>query len=232
MDLAKQGEDPKQDVDQVDNLGSENIDPDRLIERVDGNAAHRPSAEDFDPDRLISPEDAFDGDDVKPSGEVDEAELYSAKQDRLDIACRSKGEWSGEKGNSEFTPANDEARETIKEFDRETVGYKDGVVDFSPFAKETVSIENMTSDIVTNRTEAYRALSKKWNAEAKDGRTDWSSRDVADWKSENNLEFHECSDLKTCQFVPAEIHQACKHAGGRYEARCREAMNAEGGFDE
>ena len=116
----------------------------------------------------------------------------------------------------------------MSRFGESKVKYDNGVVDFSPFSRETVSI-NITPDIEINRSNAYKAVADKWNEQAKDGRMDWTRRDVADWKQSENLEFHECSDMKTCQFVPADIHQACKHTGGRYEAKCKEMLG--GGFD-
>lgn len=245
MELGKQGEVPRQETSCADRFDLQGFDPDKLIEHGGIEAAGKSAVDSFDPDRLISPENSFDGDDiesqdvdgkdgsdVRPPGELDEAELYSTSEARKAQASLSKGEWGGEPGNSEFTPESTTARELMRGYGRESVDYKDGVVDFAPFAKDCISIGHMTPDIVTNREQAYKALSERWNAESRDGRTDWCSRDVADWKTGNNLEFHECSDLRTCQFVPAAIHQACKHTGGRYEARCRDMMNNGGGFDE
>ena len=113
----------------------------------------------------------------------------------------------------------------------EGIVYKSYVPDFGPVAKETVTIDTMTPDIETNRTSAYQALADRWNAEGrpdKEGnpKTDWISRDVAEWKKENKLAFHECSDMHTCQFVPQTIHSYYKHYGGRSECAAKERLEA------
>ena len=154
---------------------------------------------------------------TKKLSDVDESELYSSRETCISQAQLSDGVWSGEPGNSELTPNDPDVIDTMSRFGESKVKYDNGVVDFSPFSRETVSI-NITSDIETNRSNAYKAVADKWNKQAKDGRTDWTRRDVADWKQSENL-------------VPADIHQACKHTGGRYEAKCKEMLEDGGGFD-
>lgn len=223
--------------------GTEGFDPDKLIETENPASNFEQNDEEIDPDKLIEPVDQFDGLDIeqidvdepnssetKRLSDVDESELYSSRETRISQAQFSDGVWSGEPGNSELTPNDPDVIDTMSQFGESKVKYDNGVVDFSPFSKETVSI-NITPDIETNRSNAYKAVADKWNKQAKDGRTDWTRRDVADWKQSENLEFHECSDMKTCQFVPADIHQACKHTGGRYEAKCKEMLEDGGGFD-
>lgn len=223
--------------------GAEGFDPDKLIETENPASNFEQNDEEIDPDKLIEPVDQFDGLDIeqidvdepnssemKRLSDVDESELYSSRETRISQAQLSDGIWSGEPGNSELTPNDPDVIDTMSRFGESKVKYDNGVVDFSPFSRETVSI-NITPDIETNRSNAYKAVADKWNEQAKDGRTDWTRRDVADWKQSENLEFHECSDMKTCQFVPADIHQACKHTGGRYEAKCKEMLEDGGGFD-
>lgn len=226
-------------------LRSEGIDPDKLVEisapKENVDLAH----DKIDPDKLIEPMDQFDGTDVeqtdfdasgnmevKKVSDVNESELHSSREKRVEFAENSKGEWSGEPGNSELTPSDESVRKTMSEFGETRVRYNDGVVDFSPFSKETVRIDKMTSDIVENRANAYKAVAAKWNEEAKGGRTDWKQIDVKNWKDAENLAMHECSDLMTVQFVPADIHKACLHYGGRHEARCRDGLANGGGFDD
>ena len=69
----------------------------------------------------------------------------------------------------------------MSEFGETSVRYTDGVVDLSPFSKETVLIVKMTPDRAENRANAYKAVANKWNEEAKDGRTDWTHSDVRKW---------------------------------------------------
>ena len=161
--------------------------------------------------------------------------LYTTREDRVKFAEHSDGEWSGEPGNSNFSPTDktEEGRlasRILRENDMDGIEFKDGIPDFSPLAVEVVSID-MTADRPENYRRAYCALANQWNAEAKDGRTDWIPRDVKEWKQENHLSPHECSDMKTVMFIPSEVHDAAKHYGGVAECKARE--NAIGGvFDE
>ena len=245
MELSKPSETSRLEQAPNNELRTQEIDPDKLVETSSPETIIGQDHVEINPDKLIEPMDQFDGvgieqtdlDDseaieAKGVSDIDEPELFSARATRIDLAKRSDGEWSGEVGDSELTPNDEGVRETMAEFGETTVGYKDGVVDFSPFSRETVQVDEMTPDIVTNRANAYRAVAEKWNKEAKDGRTNWAQTDVREWKQNENLTFHECSDLKTIQFVPANIHEACKHTGGRYEAKCRDMLANGGGFDD
>ena len=161
--------------------------------------------------------------------------LYTTREDRVKFAEHSDGEWSGEPGNSNFSPTDktEEGRlasRILRKNDMDGIEFKDGIPDFSPLAVEVVSID-MTSDITENYKNAYGALRDRWNAEAKDGRTDWTKREVMEWKQDNHLSPHECSDMKTVMFIPTDVHDMVKHYGGRAECKARdEAMG--GVFDE
>lgn len=245
MEVSKLSEASNSEQMPNNELRSEGIDPDKLVEISTPNENADLEHDEIDPDKLIEPMERFDGADVEQTdiedlgktevrraSDADEIELYSSREERLDLARRSDGEWSGEPGNSELTPSDESVRETMSEFGETSVRYTDGVVDLSPFSKETVLIDKMTPDRAENRANAYKAVANKWNEEAKDGRTDWTQSDVRKWKESENLAFHECSDLKTVQFVPMNIHDACKHIGGRYEAKCRDGLANGGGFDD
>lgn len=245
MELSKPSEASRLEQSPNNELRLQEINPDKLVETSSPETIIEQDHAEIDPDKLIEPADQFDGTDIEQTdldgpetieakrvSDVDEAELYSAREERIDLAERSDGEWSGEIGNSDLTLNDERVRETMAEFGETSVSYDDGVPDFSPFSKETVKIDEMTSDRGVNRQNAYKAVADKWNEEAKDNRTDWTSTDVRQWKQDEKVDFHECSDLKTIQFVPADIHNACKHLGGRYEAQCRDGLANGGGFDE
>lgn len=220
------------------------IDFDKLIESEKMEVSDTPDNNDFNPDKLIDREavdntneekchesDSSDEPNTERISDVDEGELHSSREKRIEMAKRSKGAWSGEPGNSELTPNDAKAKATMEKYGETSIRYKDGVPDFSPFSLETVTID-ITPDIEDNRKRAYKAVADKWNSIAKEGKTNWRPRDVAKWKKAKNLDMHECSDMKTVQFVPAEIHQAAKHTGGRHEAKCKENAHNVGGFDE
>lgn len=190
------------------------------------------------PETSLSPEDAkqswndfFKNDVTTEPGE----HFHTSREDRISWAETSDGDWSGEPGNSEFTPTDKTesglaVTDTLNKNGVKGIEFKDGVPDFSPLAVETVSID-MTSDRTENYARAYSALAEKWNAECKDGRTDWTARDAKDWKVANHLSPHECNDMKTVMFVPMDVHDFVKHWGGVAECKARDNALG-GGFDE
>lgn len=159
-----------------------------------------------------------------------EGQEYYTREEKIDLAGHSAGEWDGEVGNSEFHPDDSGAREDLEKYGQKSIEYKDGNPDFSKVSETTVEIDNMTSDKEYNFRQAYKKIAEKWNEEGRDEKTDWTSRDVKNWKHENHYDLHECADMKTMNLIPHDIHMACKHIGGR--AECRRAENMEGGFDE
>ena len=90
-------------------LRSEGIDPDKLVEISTPNENADLEHDEIDPDKLIEPMERFDGTDVEQTdiedlgktevrraSDADEIELYSSREERLDLARRSDGEWFGE----------------------------------------------------------------------------------------------------------------------------------------
>ena len=91
----------------------------------------------------------------------------------------------------------------------------------------------MTERRDVNRGQANAALAKKWNSEGflqDDGRK-WTADAVGKWATANRLQFHECSNMKTCQYVREEIHGFFKHFGGVAECKALNALMTGGGFD-
>ncbi len=163
---------------------------------------------------------------------------YTSLDDRKGLALATRGEWASIPGNSLCRPdvTTEGGRAVKEELGRvgvEGIEYRDYIPDFGPVAKETVTIDTMTSDIGTNKSQAYRAVADRWNSEGRpdkggNPKSDWTSRDVDEWKKENNLVFHECSDMHTCQFVPQTIHSYYKHYGGRSECAAKERLEGMG----
>jgi len=163
---------------------------------------------------------------------------YTSLEFREKVALSTHGEWDSSPGNSLCRPdATTEggraAKEELGRVGVEGIEYRDYIPDFAPVARETVTIDTMTSDIKTNRRQAYKALADRWSAEGRpdkggNPKTDWTSRNVDEWKKENDLAFHECSDMKTCQFVPWAIHVHFKHYGGRAECAAKEKLEGAG----
>ena len=163
---------------------------------------------------------------------------YTSLEFREKVALSTHGEWDSSPGNSLCRPdATTEggraAKEELGRVGVEGIEYRDYIPDFAPVARETVTIDTMTSGIGTNKSQAYRAVADRWNSEGRpdkggNPKSDWISRDVKEWKQENDLAFHECSDMKTCQFVPWAIHVHFKHYGGRAECAAKEKLEGAG----
>jgi hypothetical protein len=82
-----------------------------------------------------------------------------------------------------------------------------------------------------NFTQADIECAEMWNATEKDGKADWTARDVNNWRTENKYTWHECCDTKTMQLVSRDIHGFFSHSGGVHECKIRDNYTG-GGFDE
>lgn len=180
-----------------------------------------------------------------------EAEYYNAYEDRLECTPKEEshlGTWEGDRGESKFVPNSETvegkaALDKLAEKDMDGIEYKNAEPDFSKCAEATVRIDDMTQHRYDywdndgtlkqgNFTQADIKCSDKWNAEAKDGKTDWTAREVNEWRHEHKCSWHERCDTRTMDLVPYEVHSHCKHLGGVSECKVRDAVNIGGEFDE
>lgn len=138
---------------------------------------------------------------------------------------KENGNWTGERGNSEwkpyedFTPqkSNPEGKTWKEIFENEStdrIPFKNGEPDFSAFSRDTVEIDDFTDSRPDNFAQADKALAERYNNELRDGRNNWSSADIENMRKEQNLTWHERSDMKTMDLVPSEIHNNIPHSGG------------------
>ncbi len=162
------------------------------------------------------------------------SEYFTTSEERKELAQKGKGEWRGGAGDSLFVPDDAKAKQALKEYKQEGIEYKDGEPNFENVSEATVKIDNMTSERYgpsNNFDQANHKCAEKWNAELKDGRNDWTAREVENWRKENHYTWHERLDRKTMDLVQSDIHSECKHYGGVAECRRYEKANG-GGFDE
>ena len=176
---------------------------------------------------------------------------YNLYDERLKCVPKmetSLGHWEGKRGVSKLIPNGEEQRgidaiNKLAEKGLDGIEYKNAQPDFSKCSEATVRIENMTENRENymgkdggmrygNFTQADIKCSEKWNTEAKDGKTDWTAREIYNWRHENRCSWHEKCDRKTMELVPYEIHSYFIHSGGVSECRTRDQADAEGGFDE
>lgn len=57
-----------------------------------------------------------------------------------------------------------------------------------------------------NFEQVDQKCAEQWNKESRDGKTDWTARDVANWRCKKEYSWHECNNIKTCQLIPTEIN--------------------------
>lgn len=154
----------------------------------------------------------------------------------------SGGNWEGKKGDSTWRPnpetvpdpenkkgGNPEGKswkELQEKHNIDGVEFKEGDPNFNPVSKEDVEIDNFTEDRTTNFQQADEKCAEKWNQEAKEGKTDWTPRDISNFRKTEGYTWHECRDCKTLQLVPREIHNNVPHAGGISEIKQQNRMQA------
>lgn len=172
--------------------------------------ARQEALEDIDSD--LSPSE-------NESKEIVESKNDETKEQRGALLPKNGGEWSGERGNSDWTPDSDvvpgdkngtnpEHKDwgTIKEeYNFESIPFKDGEPDFSEVSKGDVEIEEFTDDRSLNFDQADEKLAEQKGC---------SPEDVEQWRKENKYTWHECNDCKTMQKVPTEVHGNISHSGG------------------
>lgn len=167
-----------------------------------------------------------------------DAGYYTSPKERCDQTPVNNGDWEGDRGESVFKPdgnseASEKAKEKLAEYGLEGIEYKNMIPDFSECAEAKVQIEGMTENRDENFQKADIECAKKFNEQAKDGKTDWTPREVSDYRNreDNHLTWHEDNDTKTMYLVPTEIHEFFRHSGG--VAECKKRDNIDGGdFDE
>ncbi len=156
--------------------------------------------------------------------------------ERLEQALGSEGKWVADGDKLKFVPDDEKALGELKKRGLDGIKYdKYAEPDFSPVAKETVEIDNMTSirrGAGRNFEQADSACAKAWNEKAMDGRTDWTARDVERWREKHKYSWHERSDMKTMDLVPSDVHDACKHYGGCSECKARDGELGGSKYDE
>ncbi len=163
---------------------------------------------------------------------------YTTQEDRISFAEKGNknGHWSGDPGQSDFILDNPIELPNGAKVTKIT--YKNGVPDFSPFAEAEVKISSMSQyrytwqaeaagkDIVGNFEQADAALAEIWTRTRHNGHS-WTARDISIYRSENNLSWHEMSNMDSMQLLPREVHMPFKHYGG--VAECKAMTGQEGG---
>ena len=168
--------------------------------------------------------------------ESDYPSSYKERVDRTPSETSNRGEWTGDRGESTYIPSDKAIQELLSSFGLDGIEYKDGIPDFSQCSACTVEIDNMSEKRYGkdgNFAQCDAKCAEQWNKEGKDGKTDWTARDVEKWREANGYSWHERNDMKTCDLVPTEVNDYFGHLGGVAECKKRDATQNNGGdFDE
>lgn len=172
-------------------------------------------------------------------GELENDEYPSTYEDRINRTPKEvsdRGVWTGERGESKYIPTDKEILEILAKYGLDGIEYHDGIPDFSGCSESTVTIDNMSETRYGkggNFEQCDQKCAEQWNKEGRDGKTDWTARDVANWRKENGYTWHERNDMKTCDLIPTKINDYFGHLGGVGECIRRDKENSkDGGFDE
>lgn len=71
-----------------------------------------------------------------------------------------------------------------------------------------------------NFDQADILTAEQWSKDGRDGK-EWTAADVAQYRRENNLTWHECNDGETMMMVPSEVNSDFGHLGGVGEIKRR-----------
>ena len=171
----------------------------------------------------------------KETGEGEDG-LFSTYKERLDQTPveGTRGHWSGERGESVFLPSQERVKQILGPYGLEGIAYTNGIPDFSACSSCTVEIDDMSTRRYGpggNFEQCDTLCAEKWNQEGREGRTDWTAREVQAWRSEHGYTWHERNDRTTCDLVPSEINDYFGHLGGVSECSKAEGLNREDEFD-
>ena len=143
----------------------------------------------------------------------------------------SGGKWTGKRGESDFVL--DKPLELTNGKKVTKVPYKNGIPDFSEWQEAQVEIPNMNQERLGpggNYEQADTALAEYWTKIKHQGKS-WTARDVAKYRTDNNLTWHEMSNMKYMQLVPYEVNHTFKHCGGVAEYNAMIGQKGVADFD-
>ena len=143
-----------------------------------------------------------------------------------DFFPRTGGEWDGEAGDSKWYPNRDTEPgdrngtnpehktwgEILDKYKIDGISFHNGEPDFSEISKGNVEIDDFTDSRDSNFDQADEKLAKQRGC---------TPEEVAEWRKENGYTWHECSDRKTMQKVPTEVHGNIPHSGGISEQKSK-----------
>ena len=84
--------------------------------------------------------------------------------------------------------------------------------------KDSMADLHMKYDKPGNFEQADILTAEQWTADKRDGR-EWTAEDVAQYRQDHGLTWHECNDMETMQMIPEAINADFGHLGGVGEVK-------------
>lgn len=150
--------------------------------------------------------------------------LYSTFQERYNHTPKSRGIWTGERGNSIFIPFDiySDVINKLNKYNLNGITYIDGCVDFSKCSVATIAIPDMSKCRYKNFAACNEKCAIYWNSINFLDYSDWTSSSVKKYREQNCFTWHERNDCVHCDLVPTIIHSFFTHLGGVSECRHRD----------
>lgn len=159
---------------------------------------------------------------------------YKLRIKHLEKMKKGIGKWKGDIGESVFILNEPIILPDGTKITKVT--YKNGIPDFSPYAKAEVKISKMTDNRDRkggNYEQADEALAKQWNKAKRENKTNWTGADVKKYRDNSpvKLTWHEMSNMESMQLVPYEVNDTFKHYGGVAEYKAMIGQEGVSDFD-
>ena len=150
--------------------------------------------------------------------------LYSTFQERCNHTPKTRGYWTGERGNSIFIPLDtySDVINELKTYNLNGITYIDGCVDFNRYSVATIAIPDMSIYRYKNFAACNEECASYWNSINFLDYSDWTSSSVNKYRQLNRFTWHERNDCVNCDLVPSIIHSFFTHLGGVSECRHRD----------
>ncbi len=253
MDLFKEASETPEN--KFENAPEEKLDPETMqmydeimgeaVEKCDAvedgtpvEAADATEVTEYDPNHVeeLDPVTLEEFEELQDGGDIIERDGDYIQSYEIHLPKDGNGYWTGERGNSVWRPnLNDTPSDKgphsnpdhlkwwqiCLKYRITGIEFKDGEPDFSKISKGTVEIDNFTKQRDGkggNFDQACEKLAEQRGC---------TKEEVKAWMKENNYTWHECSDCKTMQKVPSEVHSNVPHTGGIAAKKAEERENGE-----
>ena len=140
-----------------------------------------------------------------------DAHVKSLK-DRIDqTPSGKKGEWSGKRGTSKYTPIDGKRKKLLEKYGQTSISYnRMGEPDFRPVEEIHVQISNMTNSRAANFRSADERLLKTDYAKERNLKT---IEDIKKYRKKHKLTWHEESNGITMCLIDSRINSGFGHSG-------------------